>query len=42
MAVKDADVVILKPTAVFLKFLAANFPQVILPDLATLKSDRRI
>ena len=39
MAVKDADVVILKPTAVFLKFLAANFPQVILPDLATLKSD---
>jgi hypothetical protein len=39
MMAQDSDVVILKPTAVFLNFLAKHFPHSELPDLATLKSD---
>ena len=39
MSQKDSDVVILKPTAVFLKFLSTHFPQAVVPDLAALKTD---
>src|SRR3990167_5175968 len=35
----QSDVVILKPTAVFMSFLTTEFPDAVIPDLSELKAD---